>query len=149
MATTIDTKSLQFASAVDTCHLMPCKIHLDGEANASDFFHSSISQDGKENGDSITGTFRGRPLNGKVLNVPSGYTGVLVTEPHKRPTEEEDRLLVASHKYDKFTYWNLDKEPTSDDLVQKALQWVDLSSVLHNPISPEESQDSQESMKGQ
>ncbi|RUS68498.1 hypothetical protein EGW08_023740 [Elysia chlorotica] len=144
MATFIDTKSLQSSSALDSCHLMPCKISHDGEAKTSNFFHPSI----KEEGELKTGTFRGRPLNGKVLNVPSGYTGVMLTEPHKRATEEEDRVLLASQKFDSFTYWNLDKEPSSDDQIQRALQWIDLSAVLHKPISPENSQDSQESVKG-
>ncbi|KAK3803799.1 hypothetical protein RRG08_026034 [Elysia crispata] len=145
MTTTIDTRSLLFASTSDSCHLMPCKVHLDDEANTSIFFHPSIKQEGQLK----TAAFRGRPLNGKVLDIPSGYTGVMLTERGKRSTEEEDRLLLVSHKFDHFTYWNLDKEPSSDDLTQRAMQWIDLSSVLHRPISSEESKDSQESVKGQ
>ena len=54
----------------------------------------------------------------------------MLTERGKRSTEEEDRLLLVSHKFDHFTYWNLDKEPSSDDLTQRAMQWIDLSSVV-------------------
>ncbi|GFO21548.1 ribonuclease h2 subunit c-like [Plakobranchus ocellatus] len=145
MATSIDSTALDHTSNVsDSCHFMPCKIHFDGEAKISDFFCSSF----KHEDGSLTGKFRGRPLNGKELNVPEGYTGVVLTEPHKRSTEEEDRLLIPSHTFDKFTYWNLDKEPSPDDLIERALQWVDLSAVLHRPLSTEQSQDSQE-MSGQ
>lgn len=60
--------------------------------------------------------------------------GLVFKEPHKRSTEDEDRTLVATCKFDRFTYWNLDKQTTSDDLVQRALQWVELSAAVSAQI---------------
>ncbi|CAG5123702.1 unnamed protein product [Candidula unifasciata] len=148
MAIFIDTKSVQKA-VTDSCHFVPCEIDFNGEAKVEDFFCKTITPSATD-GDDMTAFFRGRPLNGSEITLPDGYTGLVLREPHKRSTEDEDRTLTATHKFNNFTYWNLDKQTTPDDLIQKALQWVDISSALHKPVSLESSpESSQGSVKGQ
>ncbi|BFZ12251.1 hypothetical protein BsWGS_15290 [Bradybaena similaris] len=152
MAIFIDTKSTQKA-VTDSCHFVPCEIDFNGEAKVAEFFSKTIAPTNNAadgGGDDLTAFFRGRPLNGTEVTLPNGYTGVVLKEPHKRSTEDEDRTLTATHKFESFTYWNLDKLTTPDDLIQKALQWVDISCALHQPVSLEVSQEnSQSSVKGQ
>ncbi|XP_005100510.2 ribonuclease H2 subunit C [Aplysia californica] len=148
MATIIDTNSLGSAKEA-TCHFMPCTIDHDGEAKVSGFFSQTFSSD-SSNG--MTASFRGRPLNGVKIDLPTGYTGYVLQEPRAQSTEEEDRHLVVTDTFKKFSAWNLDKKPTSDDIVQRAMQWVDIADAIHRPVaasSEDSSQDdSQRSLKG-
>ncbi|XP_059162022.1 ribonuclease H2 subunit C-like [Physella acuta] len=151
MATTIDVNSTLSLSDTSkgNCRYIPCRIHFDGKAKVSDFFQKTICDESSNGNKELAATFRGRPLNGVEVNLPSGFTGLVLKEHHKRTTEDEERKLIATHSFDKFTHWNLDKQPTSDDLIQRALQWVDISSALHKPVKMDSDQSSsQTSMKG-
>uniref|UniRef100_A0A8W8HVV2 Uncharacterized protein n=1 Tax=Magallana gigas TaxID=29159 RepID=A0A8W8HVV2_MAGGI len=81
----------------------------------------------------LTATFRGRPLNGKIERVPSGYTSIIMKEQRRPFTEEEERTVTVTHTFDKFHYWNLDKKPSADDRFSQMLDWVELSKTLHSP----------------
>ncbi|CAL1536913.1 unnamed protein product [Lymnaea stagnalis] len=129
MATLLDIKSL-VNSKTETCHFLPCEIDFDGGAKVSSFFIKTVSQEFSHE-KHISATFRGRPLKGEEVELPTGYTGLVVKEHHKRSTEDEDRNLAAIHRFDKFTHWNLDKTPTPDDSIHRALQWVDISAALY------------------
>nr|KAI8746984.1 ribonuclease H2 subunit C-like [Biomphalaria glabrata] len=156
MSTTIDVSVVPTRqnSHSEKCHFIPCDINFDGEANVSDFFNTTISRsteaEQQTETETLTAVFRGRPLKGIEISIPSGYTGIVVKDPVTRTTDDEDRCIIATHSFDRFNFWNLDKVPTSDDLLQKGFQWVDIASALHRPIVDDTTEDlSQRSIKGQ
>ncbi|XP_041353046.1 ribonuclease H2 subunit C-like isoform X1 [Gigantopelta aegis] len=138
MTTSIDTNS-QTISDVKHCHLLPCEIQYSGDANVASYFQSSIRSDENKG---LTACIRGRPLNGQEVELPRGYTGIILKENHRQVTEDDDRHLIATHKFEKFTYWNLDKVPSADDRLVKALHWINIAKVLHRPVDEESSQKS-------
>ena len=132
-------------------HLMPCKIHSDGPADVAGFFTPYIGKkksDQEEEGtryllfdrkhyiryvdlDSVfEGSFRGYPLQGQKIPVPEGYTGLVLTETKKPLTENEPKNLSITKKFDSFTYWNWDYNPSTNDPAQLALDWLDISKVV-------------------
>ncbi|XP_041353047.1 uncharacterized protein LOC121371310 isoform X2 [Gigantopelta aegis] len=115
MTTSIDTNS-QTISDVKHCHLLPCEIQYSGDANVASYFQSSIRSDENK--------------------------GIILKENHRQVTEDDDRHLIATHKFEKFTYWNLDKVPSADDRLVKALHWINIAKVLHRPVDEESSQKS-------
>jgi ribonuclease H2 subunit C len=55
-------------------NVLPCRIQHNGPVNATTrHWTPEVSADGKSN----TAYFRGRKLNGKVVNLPDGYRGRL------------------------------------------------------------------------
>merc|ERR1712150_76357 len=133
MGTLIDVKSVSQAKE-ESCHFIPCEIQFDGNANIDNFFLTTVSKK-ESNEKEFQSTFRGRPLEGEEIQVPSGYRGLIVNEPHARATEDENRQMVVTHTFDKFIHWNLDKQPSEDDPVQRAFQWMDISEAIHRPIT--------------
>ena len=54
-----------------SANILPCKIHHDGQVNASKrYWDPRKGDDG-----SLTAHFRGRRLKGKALKIPKGYKG--------------------------------------------------------------------------
>ena len=45
-------------------------------------------------------------------------------------TEDQDRLLRVDQRFTSFTSWNLDKPPSGDDRLNKALQWIDIAKAV-------------------
>lgn len=129
-------------TAVSSCpessrvHLMACEIDHDGKAPVSSYFETSVREEGTntgvQNGEkALSASFRGRGLQGCVLNLPAGYTGYVMKE-EKRPfTDEEDRVMKATHKFSRFTYWNLETPPSNNDAIIKAMQWINIAAALH------------------
>lgn len=67
---------------------------------------------------------RGFPLKGIELDVPQNYTGIVLREKEKLKKDDNDRELKFSGKFNKFMYWNYDKNPSVNDPYQKALNWL-------------------------
>lgn len=146
MSINLNLQSLSTCNQTSGLHLLPCKIDFDGDAKVSNYFVSSIRQEKKSDSESDladkTASFRGRPLAGRAVTVPEGYTGLILKE-EKRPfMEEDDRTLTISQKFDEYTYWNLDLATSGNDKVIRAMQWIDLANVLHAPVSGDGSQKS-------
>ncbi|CAL1293607.1 unnamed protein product [Larinioides sclopetarius] len=113
-----------------TCHLVPCKINYNGSTNVSNYFTPFIrEQDGH-----LTCSLRGHPLKGQKVKVPDGYVGVVLKE-NKKFASDDKRDLKKVATFKDFTSWNWDIVPSSDDKLMKALQWIDVASVLHKPVS--------------
>jgi len=64
-------------------------------------------------------SFRGRPLNGEQISIPSDYIGVLTNSSKVHST------------FDKLTYFNLDCKPTKNDCIVRSLDYLSLAKVLH------------------
>lgn len=108
------------------CHLMPCSIDFNGDrAEISKYFTPCIDS----SGDHIAASFRGRPLSGKEIILPKDYTGIVV----QRCQESEDPKVTHSstHQFKKFTYWNWDMEPSANDKVSQAMDWIEIANAIH------------------
>lgn len=71
------------------------------------------------NDNRIEASFRGRPLNGEQLSIPSDYVGLL--------TNSSD--IVSS--FDKLTYFNLDCSTSKNDCIARSVRWLSLAKILH------------------
>ncbi|XP_068182271.1 ribonuclease H2 subunit C [Antennarius striatus] len=111
-------------------HLMPCEIEHDGPAQVSQYFDATTKNSKQEK----TVSFRGRRLKGQELSCPQGYTGLVVKEINKPSSDQEDRTVRLTSVFDKFTYWNLETPPNSDDTVVMAMDWPDLAEAIHRPV---------------
>lgn len=78
---------------------------------------------GKEENPLLKASFRGRPLLGRKLELPTGYK---VIAQRKGSTNAQD-----NHHFEHFTYWNWDEIPCKDDAVVKSMQWVDIAKAIH------------------
>jgi len=112
-------------------HLMPCKIHSDGSANVSGYFTPYIEKKKSDEG-VLEASFRGYPLQGSKVSIPDGYLGLVLGETKKPITETQPRNLSASKKFNSFTYWNWDHNPSTNDPAQLALDWLNVSKVIHD-----------------
>ncbi|XP_051505620.1 ribonuclease H2 subunit C-like [Myxocyprinus asiaticus] len=111
-------------------YLLPCEIELDGPAEVSKFFTSTV----KESKQEMTVSFRGRGLKGQELKCPQGYTGLVLKEVQRPASDQEDRIVKVSSMFHNFTYWNLETPPTSDDGVVTAMEWPRLAETIHGPV---------------
>lgn len=139
------------SSELEQCHLMPCRIEHDKTtANAKEYFLPTIREmivggdedQGRERknvSDAITeqqkndiknpiltASFRGRPLQGKKVDLPEGYKGQVIIN-------NSDKTKTIKGFKD-FYYWNWDEIPSKDDKVVKALQWIELAKVMHDGL---------------
>jgi hypothetical protein len=144
-----------------TCHLMPCSIeHNKLEVKAREYFWPTV-RELKMGGDDEQGrslkhdksigesnakdpillaSFRGRPLQGRRVQVPEGFLGhVISKEPpaqsvgantSKGPSSEP---RIKKH-FREFTYWNWDELPDKNDTVVRALNWLQLAKAIHDPV---------------
>ncbi|XP_071578590.1 ribonuclease H2 subunit C [Temnothorax nylanderi] len=110
-------------------HFMPCKIHGDETANVSSYFKPYIRRIDEGYYDC---SFRGYPLQGRKVDVPAGYRGMMFTEAKKADTENKERNLYCTGTFSQFTYWNYDRIPSKNDALAAALDWVDVAKALHS-----------------
>ncbi|XP_058053501.1 ribonuclease H2 subunit C [Anopheles bellator] len=110
-------------------HYLPATIDGDGPANVEKFFtpYTTECQDG-----TVQNALRGYPLQGKAMALPAGHTGVILQETKKPLSDDEDRNLTFAGAFRDFTYWNYDRNPSRNDPLAKALNWLQLSEVLHS-----------------
>lgn len=93
----------------------------------------------------LVNALRGFPLRGKHFTLPAGFNGVIFQETKKPLSADEDRNFSFAGAFKEFTYWNYDKIPSKNDAFEKALDWMELSQVLHEPLAADE--DSKEAVK--
>jgi ribonuclease H2 subunit C len=77
-------------------------------------------------------------LKGAEFKVPANYTGIVCQEKKKPLSEDTDREFKAMHLFDSFTNWNYDRIPSKFDPLHKAMDWLDISNNLGEPIEFEE-----------
>ncbi|XP_027238125.1 uncharacterized protein [Penaeus vannamei] len=114
---------------------VPCKIEHDGEAEVEKFFNTYVreeknDEEGKEE-KVLKGTLRGYPLSGCVIDVPKGYTGIVLKETRPTLNSEESRTMRVISQFKQFTYWNWDREPSRGDKYQQAMDWAEIADVIH------------------
>lgn len=80
-------------------------------------------------------SFRGHPLEGKIITVPKGYKGLTFYE-HKKPEDpKKKREFVSTGTFTNFTYWNFDKLPSKNDALIGALDWIDIADAVSRKIN--------------
>merc|ERR1712223_1716001 len=57
---------------------IPAKINYEGPANVKSFFTNFTSQNETESNTPLFNAFRGRPLNGRVLQLPENYSAWII-----------------------------------------------------------------------
>ncbi|XP_065089848.1 uncharacterized protein LOC135711032 [Ochlerotatus camptorhynchus] len=123
-------------------HYIPATIHGDGPAKVEQYFecYTDVLDD-----KTLVNALRGFPLRGKHFTLPTGFNGVIFQETKKPLSTDEDRNFSFAGAFKEFTYWNFDKIPSKNDAFVKALDWMELSQVLHEPLATDE--DSKEAVK--
>ena len=131
MTTNIKVSSTMLSTPSTTpqhVQFLPCTIVTGGTTEVEDRFNkfTETDPDTKE----ITNSLRGYPLEGKVLSMPTGYTG-LVVEGTKAGLTSQDRDMRVTAKFQEMTYWNYDRVVGEADNYQQAMQWVEVANLLH------------------
>ncbi|KAI5922515.1 ribonuclease H2, subunit C [Camillea tinctor] len=100
-------------------HLLPCRIHYDGDVNPSDsFWNPSQSEDGKN-----TAYFRGRKLDGKTFKLPEGYFGVVAEKSDPKPEqrggndEMTDDVEIQEHPNDQLEVGDMNGKAAFDEMI--------------------------------
>lgn len=147
----IDLSSSAIQTVAEASHVqfVPCNVNHVGSINLSSYFtpyvQKQTSSDGKE---LLSATFRGFPFTGEESKVPEGFTGFVLRETKSFSGEagemkagdcDEDsanqestkKTLKGVCKFDKFTYWNWDREPSQADKYKQALNWLEIADVIH------------------
>nr|CAD7404568.1 unnamed protein product [Timema cristinae] len=83
----------------------------------------------------LKASFRGYPLEGKVITLPSGYKGIVVQETLKRQVEGSERNVHLTHTFKSLTFWNWDRTPSRNDPFIAAFDWIDLANAGCEPLS--------------
>lgn len=77
---------------------------------------------------------RGYPLKGCKFKVLNNFTGVIFQETQRPLSDDINRIFKVSNVFNNFTYWNYDKNPSKNDALQKASDWIDISNAVYNII---------------
>lgn len=105
--------------------LLPFSLDHSGKANVSQFFESTVQSNSPTD---LRASFRGRPLRGREVAVPSGFIGLVVDK-------DEDKF-VASASFSNIVTWKWDQDPESDSL-SRALDWLQIAAAIHSsPPNP-------------
>lgn len=116
---------------------IPCSIEYDGNASLEKYFSTYIrpetvtDEKGNEN-KVLNGMFRGYPLTGSVMPVPEGYTGVVLKETRPGLNSDAARTVKGICQFKEFTFWNWDRKPSRGDKYQQAMDWAEISELIHD-----------------
>lgn len=105
------------------CHLIPFTLKFDGPAKVSTYFTPVIST----NNSLLNSSFRGKPLTGKKVELPTGYSG-LILEP--KGSGSSNRLKAVG-SFKEVTYWKWDQNPSDSDNIPQSLKWLQVASTIH------------------
>ncbi|KAK8105040.1 hypothetical protein PG999_008399 [Apiospora kogelbergensis] len=130
-------------------HLLPCRIHHDGNVAPLDPFWSPTTA---EDGPTKTAYLRGRKLQGKTVPLPAGYYGAVAEKGDTKreiPREEDLDLdadvqelpdameiapLQSKAQFDDFVVWGHESlaDAGADPYVRGIEEWVAFSEQIHS-----------------
>ena len=161
-----------------TPNILPCRIHHDGPVDASPRYWAPETAKGQFSIASRLRTpircsyitdgkpeayFRGRKLKGLEIDVPQGYTGVIVQEIGKEKMavqnihmadldgdegdeeQEEVTMLNEVGSFDKVVIWNHESMVDGDDAFVKGLgEWIGFAQAVSHvfPVSTQRQMES-------
>lgn len=102
-----------------TVYSMPFSIDSPSTVTSDIKRHFTNSIQINSDTNQLDASFRGRPLNGAQLAIPSDYIGIL----------SHSSKPISS--FDQLTYFNLDCLPSKNDCIDRSLQWLSLAKILH------------------
>ena len=53
-----------------------------------------------------------------------------MTEPRKCFSEDAEREFHVTSTFKEFTHWNLDRNPSVNDKIQQAFQYIDIANMV-------------------
>lgn len=121
-------------SQVDV-HALPCTVHRNGEANVKKFFGEITRQEkekkdgeGLMHGVDCKSNFRGRPLNGKKIDLKKmSVSGCILRVGEKTST--------AIANFPEFTNFKLDVNPLTEKELNSSLFYLsNIAPILHQKI---------------
>eukprot|EP01116_Phalansterium_solitarium_P012541 TRINITY_DN28950_c0_g1_i1.p1 TRINITY_DN28950_c0_g1~~TRINITY_DN28950_c0_g1_i1.p1 ORF type:complete len:155 (-),score=14.52 TRINITY_DN28950_c0_g1_i1:18-482(-) len=120
-------------------HLLPFEcVSYDGPARTSTFFCVEPTKDTTESGSAVDqAVFRGRELRGTALELPPGFTGLILREDETQ-ADEVDKVWSVHGSFRELHYWNRETNPGPSDRPAKWLEWMSVSTTIHDSVSPEE-----------
>lgn len=71
-------------------------------------------------------SLRGYPLIGGAFALPDTHRGFVIT-----PAKSDSATMKISGKFEDFTFWNYDLNPSKNDSLRQAMDWMDISKALH------------------
>lgn len=74
-------------------------------------------------------------MNGIEMKVPENMVGVIFRENEKLQIDENDRLIKGSGSFERFTYWNYDKNPSENDAFKKSLHYLGVAEAVSRKIN--------------
>ncbi|CAD0085903.1 unnamed protein product [Aureobasidium mustum] len=124
-------------------NVLPCRIQHNGPVHASTrHWTPEVTSDGNQNS-TATAYFRGRKLNGRVLDLPEGYRDTILpnttnsTTPMALDTEEEQqeeptpetKVLEEIATFDRITVYGHEVQPDAqEDVYIKGInEWISLA----------------------
>ncbi|KAG0712120.1 Ribonuclease H2 subunit C [Chionoecetes opilio] len=107
-------------------HYIPCGIDFSGQADVDRNFSASVTEEEK----GLDGRLRGRPLKGKQMKAPDGYTGLVLKEAQRSVGQGDQQVMKGVALFDSFTFWNYDRQPSRSDKFQQSLDWLEVASVV-------------------
>lgn len=82
--------------------------------------------------------FRGRLLRGCAVDLPMGYTGLVVRPGGSNGSDACGQAWTAQSAFQQFHAWNHDAAPSKTDPARRALDLLTLATQVHAPISLED-----------
>jgi ribonuclease H2 subunit C len=64
------------------------------------------------------------------MRVPENQQGLIFRENEKLQTEDAERVLKYGGKFDKFIYWNYDRNPTENDAYKKSQHYMKVAEAV-------------------
>ncbi|CAD0106858.1 unnamed protein product, partial [Aureobasidium uvarum] len=111
-------------------NVLPCRIQHNGPVNASTrHWTPEVSPDSNETSTS-TAYFRGRKLNGKVVNLPDGYRALVPEqEQEEQDPTPETKVLQELATFDKIIVYGHEVQPDAqEDVYVKGIdEWIGLA----------------------
>jgi len=116
---------------------VPAKISYDGEAKVGTYMTEFTTT---EDATGLQHTaFRGRPLDGRQIKMPKGYSAFVVeggdgggSLGDSSEESHEVKMSAVGSRHRQVTVWNWDKAgaPDHDNPVSKAFQWLDIADTV-------------------
>lgn len=99
-------------------HMLPCKIEYSGVAPVSSYFKITKKRKWVNGKDLLQSHFRGRELNGLVVDFPEGVVGQIVTR--------SSTNFTVNESFQSMHVWAHDKIPDTTH-IEESLKWFQVA----------------------
>lgn len=137
------------SEATMEANILPCCVEFTGKVETvSQFFNQSNvvpATDGCKDAQDIV-YFRGRKLVNEEIDLEKiGYTGHLVMKSKDMGDGNDDtEKFFSTHRIRQINNYGHEQKPGVNDSVNKLLEWVSLSNLIHGDDEPEAEEKSEE-----